>query len=74
VAAHELEMVMHELKGTAANLALVAVSASAADVLAVMRAQGVPAALAASRSLLALLGRVTTLLESDRLDRLLASL
>jgi HPt (histidine-containing phosphotransfer) domain-containing protein len=68
----ELEMVIHDLKGTAGNLALPALSHSAAEVLVVVRTQGVAEALAAAPPLAALVQRVTTLLESDQLDRLLA--
>jgi HPt (histidine-containing phosphotransfer) domain-containing protein len=69
----ELEMVMHDLKGTAGNLALTALSHGADQVLAVVRTQGVAEGLAAAPPLAALVQRVTTLLESERLDRLLAS-
>jgi hypothetical protein len=73
VGQRELEMMIHDLKGTAANLALPALSQAAAQVLAVVRTEGVTAALAAAPPLAALIQRVTTLLQSDRLDRLLAS-
>jgi hypothetical protein len=66
-------MVIHDLKGTAGNLALSALSQAAAQVLTVVRTQGVAEALAAAPPLAALVERVTTLLQSDRLDRLLAS-
>jgi HPt (histidine-containing phosphotransfer) domain-containing protein len=71
--ARQLEERVHDLKGTAANLALKALSAGAARVLVALRHQGLAEAVRESAALVRLIERVTSLLESDQLDRRLAS-
>jgi hypothetical protein len=70
----ELEGRVHELKGTAANLALGTLAREAEAVLLALRRDGPAAALPERAALLAAVERVTALLESDRLDRWLASI